>query len=397
MALITTYNPLPVTFTHGKGVWLYDESGHAYLDGLSGIGVCNLGYAHPDITRTIQQQAERLLHTSNTFHIKAQEQLALKLTSMAEMSQAFFCNSGAEANEAAIKLARLFGHKKGIETPAIIVMEGAFHGRTLATLSASGGRKVQAGFEPLVPGFIRAAFNDMDAIHTIASNREDVVAVMLEPIQGEGGVVVGDETYLREVAAFCEERDWLLIVDEVQTGNGRTGHLYASMGLNIHPDIITTAKGLANGVPIGACLMNKRACDLFKSGSHGSTFGGNSLACATALSVLDVIVRDKICEHTHDMGIKLKDKLIQALGDHPNVRGIRGKGLMVGIEMDRPCLDMRLTGLAHGVLFSVTAESVIRLLPPLIIQEDEINELVVRLVKTIDAYIKTTTANISTS
>lgn len=390
MALITTYNPLPVAFTHGKGVWLYDEAGHAYLDGLSGIGVCNLGHAHPDVTQMIQQQAARLLHTSNTFHIKAQEQLALQLTSMTGMSQVFFCNSGAEANEAAIKLARLFGHKKGIETPSIIVMEGAFHGRTLATLSASGGRKVQAGFEPLVPGFIRATFNDIDSIHTIASNRDDVVAVMLEPIQGEGGVLVGDETYLREVAALCEEKNWLLIVDEVQTGNGRTGHLYASMGLNIQPDIITTAKGLGNGVPIGACLMNRRACDLFKPGSHGSTFGGNSLACAVASTVLDVIVRDNICEHAHAMGIKLKDKLNQALGNHPNVRSIRGKGLMVGIEMDRPCLDMRLVGLANRVLFSVTSESVIRLLPPLIIQEEELTELVARLVKTIDTYIQTT-------
>jgi acetylornithine/N-succinyldiaminopimelate aminotransferase len=387
MELMTTYNPLPVTFTHGQGVWLYDEAGHAYLDGLSGIAVCNLGHAHPDVTRTIQNQAAKLLHTSNTFHIKAQEQLAARLTSMSNMEQVFFCNSGAEANEAAIKLVRLWGHKKGIETPTIVVMNGAFHGRTLATLSASGGRKVQAGFEPLVPGFVRAPFNDIDSIHTIAANRNDVVAVMLEPIQGEGGVIVGDETYLREVAALCEQNDWLLIVDEVQTGNGRTGHLYASMGLNIQPDILTTAKGLGNGIPIGACLMSKRACNLFKPGSHGSTFGGNPLACVTALTVLDVIERDKLCEHAHDMGILLKEKLIQALGDHPHVRQIRGKGLMVGIELDRPCLEMRLTGLANRLLFSVTSESVIRLLPPLIIQKEEVSELVSRLVTTINTFI----------
>jgi len=391
MALTTTYNPLPIAFTHGQGIWLYDEAGDAYLDGFSGIAVCNLGHAHPDVTRTIQNQASQLLHTSNTFHIRAQEQLAARLTAMSNMEQAFFCNSGAEANEAAIKLARLWGHKKGIETPAVIVMNGAFHGRTLATLSASGGRKLQAGFEPLVPGFVRAPFNDIDSIHTIASNCNDVVAVMLEPIQGEGGVIVGDETYLREVAALCEKNDWLLIVDEVQTGNGRTGHLYASMGLNIRPDVLTTAKGLGNGVPIGACLMSGRASDLFKAGSHGSTFGGNPLACATALTVLDVIERDKICEHAHEMGIILKDKLIQILGDHPNVRQIRGKGLMVGIELDRPCSDMRLIGLANRVLFSVTSESVIRLLPPLIIQKEEVFELVSRLVMTIDMFVKAST------
>ncbi len=348
--------------------------------------MCNLGHAHPDVTKTIQQQASQLLHTSNTFRIRAQEELAATLTAMARMEQVFFCNSGAEANETAIKLARLFGHKKSIETPSIIVMSGAFHGRTLATLSASGGRKVQAGFEPLVPGFIRAPFNDIDAIHTIAANRDDVVAVMLEPIQGEGGVFVADETYLRALAALCDANDWLLIMDEVQTGNGRTGSLFASTGLGIQPDVLTTAKGLANGMPIGACLMNKKACDLFKPGSHGSTFGGNALACATALTVLNVIERDHICEHAARMGVRLKDKLISELGEHPNVKSIRGKGLMIGIELDRPALDMRLIGLENRVLFSVTSETVVRLLPPLIIQQAELDELVVRLVKTIHTF-----------
>lgn len=377
---------MPVTFTHGEGVWLYDEQGKKYLDGLSGIAVCGLGHAHPDVTRTIQEQAARLIHTSNVFHIKEQELLATKLTSMARMEQVFFANSGAEANEAAIKLTRLFGHKKGIETPSIIVMEKAFHGRTMATLTASGSRKVQAGFEPLVPGFIRAPFNDLDAIHTIAANREDVVAVMVEPIQGEGGIYPAEEGYLRALANFCEQNDWMLILDEIQTGNGRTGKLYSCMHYDIQPDILTTAKGLGNGMPIGACLMSKRAKDLFKPGNHGSTFGGNPLACATALTVLDVIERDRLCERVTKNSALLMDKLISNLGEHPNVKAIRGKGYMIGIELDRPANDMRVLGLENQVLFNITAETVVRLLPPLIISEDEIDELVNRITRTINQF-----------
>ncbi len=386
MALITTYNPMPITFTHGKGVWLYDEQGKEYLDGLSGIAVCGLGHAHPDVTRTIQQQSAKLIHTSNAFCIKEQELLAAKLTAMSGMDQVFFSNSGAEANEAAIKLTRLFGHKKGIETPSIIVMERAFHGRTMATLTASGSRKVQAGFEPLVPGFIRAPFNDLDAIHTIAANREDVVAVMIEPIQGEGGIYAAEEGYLRALAQLCEKHDWMLILDEIQTGNGRTGKLYSCMHYNIQPDILTTAKGLGNGMPIGACLMSKRAKDLFKPGNHGSTFGGNSLACATALTVLEVIERDKLCEKVTKNSALLMDKLISHLGEHPSVKAIRGKGYMIGIELDRPASDMRALGLENGVLFNITADTVVRLLPPLIISEDEIEELVKRLTLTINQF-----------
>ncbi len=377
---------MPVTFTHGEGVWLYDEQGKKYLDGLSGIAVCGLGHAHPDVTRTIQEQAARLIHTSNVFHIKEQELLAAKLTSMARMEQVFFANSGAEANEAAIKLTRLFGHKKGIETPSIIVMEKAFHGRTMATLTASGSRKVQAGFEPLVPGFIRAPFNDLDAIHTIAANREDVVAVMVEPIQGEGGIYPAEEGYLRALANLCEQNDWMLILDEIQTGNGRTGKLYSCMHYDIQPDILTTAKGLGNGMPIGACLMSKRAKDLFKPGNHGSTFGGNPLACATALTVLEVIERDKLCERVTKNSALLMDKLISNLGEHPHVKAIRGKGYMIGIELDRPANDMRVLGLENQVLFNITAETVVRLLPPLIISEDEIDELVDRITRTINQF-----------
>lgn len=387
MALITTYNPLPVTFTHGSGVWLYDEQGNAYLDSFSGIAVCGLGHAHPDVTRTIQQQAANLIHTSNAFQIKEQQLLAEKLTHLTGMEQAFFCNSGAEANEAAIKLARLYGHKKNIEKPAIIVMDGAFHGRTMATLTASSSRKGQAGYEPLLPGFIRAPFNDIAALRAIAGNSQDVVAVMLEPIQGEGGLIPVDESYLRAVAALCEQQGWLLILDEVQTGNGRTGKLFACMDLNIQPDILTTAKGLGNGVPIGACLMRKNACNLFKPGIHGSTFGGNPLACATALTVLEVIERDGLCETVAKGGIRLKDRLMKELGDHACVRSIRGKGYMLGIELDRPANDIKLLGLANGLLLNVTAEKVIRLLPPLIINEEEMDELIRRLVKTIEQFV----------
>lgn len=387
MALITSYNPLPITFTHGEGIWLYDEQGKAYLDGLSGIAVCGLGHAHPDVTKTIQNQAAKLLHTSNAFHIKEQELLAEKLIALTGMEQIFFANSGAEANEAAIKLTRLYGHKKGIERPSIIVMERAFHGRTMATLTASGSRKVQAGFEPLVPGFIRAPFNDLAALNTIAANRDDVVAVMLEPIQGEGGIFAADDSYLRAVEQLCRQHDWLFILDEIQTGNGRTGKFFAYMHTPIRPDILTTAKGLANGIPISACLMNDRACNLFKPGNHGSTFGGNPLACATALTVLEVIERDKLCDKAASNGNFLKEQLMRELSDNPAVRAIRGRGLMLGIELDRPASDARAIGLKHGVLFNVTADTVIRLLPPLIISEDEITELVSRVCKTIQEFI----------
>ena len=305
------------------------------------------------------------------------------------MEQVFFANSGAEANEAAIKLTRLYGHKKGIETPSIIVMERAFHGRTMATLTASGSRKVQAGFEPLVPGFIRAPFNDLQAIHTIAANREDVVAVMIEPIQGEGGIYPAEEGYLKAVAQLCEQHDWLLILDEIQTGNGRTGTLYSYMHYGIQPDVLTTAKGLGNGIPISACLMSNKAVDLFKPGNHGSTFGGNPLACATALTVLEVIERDKICEQVVKNSRFLINQLIQALGEHPHVKAIRGKGFMIGIELDRPASEMRMLGVKNGLLFNITAENVVRLLPPLIINEEEIEQLVTRLSQTINEFTST--------
>lgn len=386
MALITSYSPMPISFTHGLGVWLYDQKGNAYLDSFSGIAVCGLGHAHPDVTRTIQEQAAKLIHTSNVFHIEEQERLAEKLTRLSGMEQVFFGNSGAEANEAAIKLSRLYGHKKGIETPSVIVMGGAFHGRTMATLTASGSRKVQAGFEPLVPGFVRASFNDLAAIQTIAANRDDIVAVMLEPIQGEAGVYVADESYLHGLATLCKQHDWLMIMDEIQTGNARTGNYFASMGFGIEPDVITTAKGLGNGMPISACLMRGRACDLFKPGNHGSTFGGNPLACATASTVIDVIEREELCERVAKTGIILREKLMHQFEDQPAVRGIRGKGYMLGIALDRPAADLKVIGLTHGVLINITADSVIRILPPLNITEHEMDELVKRIGQSVQEF-----------
>lgn len=379
MARITTYDPLPITFTHGSGIWLYDQNNNAYLDSVSGIGVCNLGHAHPKITKVIQSQAAKLLHVSNAVAIQEQYLLAEKLCNLTNMDQVFFANSGSEANESAIKLTRLYGHSQGIDTPSIIVMERAFHGRTMATLTASGSRKVQAGFEPLVPGFIRAPFNDIYALYNIAHNRDDVVAIMLEVIQGEGGVHVADNAYLSAVAKLCHERDWLLIIDEVQTGNARTGSLYAYMQYGIQPDILTTAKGLGNGMPIGACVMGKKACNLFKPGNHGSTFGGNPLACITALTVLDIIEQENLADNAAKNGILLKKQLHTTIGQYPQVTAIRGNGLILGIELNQPAGKIRSIGLSHGILLNVTAENVIRLLPPLIINEDEIHELVTRL------------------
>lgn len=379
MTYITCYTPSPISFTHGCGIWLYDAQGRAYLDSLSGIAVCGLGHAHPDVTKTIQTQAAKLLHTSNGYIIQEQEKLAEKLIKMSGMTQVFFANSGAEANEAAIKLARLYGHQQGIETPTIIVMSEAFHGRTMATLTASGNRKIQAGFEPLMPGFVRAPFNDIEALHNIAHNRNDIVAIMLEPIQGEGGIRPADDQYLKAIESLCKQHNWLLILDEIQTGIGRTGKLFAYMHAEIQPDIVTSAKALGNGVPISACLMHDKACNLFKPGMHGSTFGGNPLACATALTVLDVIERDNLCENALGMGVLLKQKLMAQFGNLPIVRQIRGKGLMIGIELDRNAQDLKRIGLENGILLNITRDTVIRLLPPLVITENEIDELVKRL------------------
>jgi acetylornithine aminotransferase len=380
-----TYKRLPVTFTHGEGSWLFDTTGRRYLDALAGIAVCGLGHAHPAVTRAITAQAARLLHTSNLYTIAAQQGLAERLTAASGMENAFFCNSGAEANEAAIKLARLHGHARDIDKPSIVVMEGAFHGRTLATLSATGSRKVQAGFEPLVSGFVRARYGVLDELETIARNNSSIAAVLLEPVQGESGIRVPSPGYLEGVRALCDRHGWLLMLDEVQTGNGRTGKLFAFQHTGIRPDVLTTAKGLGNGVPIGACLAAGAASGLFGPGNHGSTFGGNPLACAAANAVLDTIAAEDLCARAAQRGEHLLGALRERLAGNATVREIRGLGLMIGIELDQPCGELVEAALARGLLINVTADTVIRLLPPLTLGEEEARQIVDTLVELIEA------------
>jgi len=374
-ALMNTYGRQPVTFVSGQGVWLTDTEGKRYLDAVSGVGVVALGHSHAAVTDTISRQAATLMHTSNLYRIDAQEKLGAKLCAVAQMEKAFFCNSGAEANEAAIKLARLYGHKKGIESPAIIVMEQSFHGRTLATLSASGNRKIQAGFEPLVSGFVRAPFNDIEAIRTIAQNNRQVVAVLMEPVQGEGGLHTIDDDYLAALRKICDAQGWLLMLDEVQSGNGRTGTYFCYQHFGVLPDVVVTAKGLGNGLPIGACLARGTAAELFQPGNHGSTFGGNPLVCATALTVVEVIEQQKLAANAAKQGQRIREQLQQKLAGNRSVRELRGKGLMIGIELDRPCGELVGKALAGGMLINVTSDRVVRLLPPLIINDAEADQI----------------------
>ena len=375
-ALMSTYARLPVTFEKGQGCWLWDTNGKRYLDCISGIAVCNLGHAHPAVTKALCEQAGKLVHTSNLYGIANQAALGEKLTALAGMDRVFFSNSGAEANEAAIKLARLYGHKKDIDNPAIIVMEQSFHGRTLATLSATGNRKVQAGFEPLVKGFLRAPYNDLEAIENIARHHPEVVAILVEPVQGEGGVRIPEEGYLEALQALCQKHGWLLMLDEIQTGMGRTGKPFAYQHSQVKPDVITLAKGLGNGVPIGACLARGEAADLFQPGNHGSTFGGNPLACAAALAVVDTMNASCIHERAEELGLRLLTAFELALGEEEFVRDIRGLGLMIGIELDRPCGKLVGMALERGLLINVTADTTIRLLPPLVMSDDEADQLV---------------------
>ena len=375
-ALMNNYGTRKITLTRGQGSWVWDDQGRRYLDAISGIAVCGLGHAHPVVTRAIAEQAATLVHCSNLYNIPVQEALAEQLHSISGLSKLFFCNSGAEANEAAIKLARLFGHSKGVDQPTIIVMENAFHGRTMATLSATGNRKVQAGFEPLVGGFVRAPHNDLESLHTIAKNNRNVVAILVEPIQGEGGIRVPADNYLPGLREICDQYDWLLMLDEIQTGNGRTGQYFNYQHANLLPDVVTTAKGLGNGVPIGACLAGDKAADLMQPGSHGTTFGGNPLACAAALATVSTILDQNLCQRAATMGNYIKQRLVERLADHPNVVEVRGQGLMLAIEMSEPCPEMVAEAAAKGLLINVTAQSVIRLLPTLIISEDEADQLV---------------------
>lgn len=382
--LMTTYKRLPIAFARGEGAWLWDDQGNRYLDALGGIAVCALGHAHPDITKAVSEQAATLIHTSNLFRIPLQEQLGVQLTRISAMDNVFFGNSGAEANEAAIKLARLAGNQKKFKTPTIVVMESSFHGRTLATLTATGNRKVQAGFEPLVKGFLRVPYNDIGALEAVAQNAAEVVAVMLEPIQGEGGIRIPDPGYLSAVRRICDQHDWLMILDEIQTGVGRTGMFLAAAHENVKPDIATVAKALGNGVPIGACLAHGKAAGLFRPGNHGTTFGGNPLACRVGLTVLNVIERDGLMARAASLGSQIQSAFRDRFSNTPAVVAIRGKGLMLGIELKMAAPELPELALRHGIVLNVTADNVIRLLPPLILSDVEAQELVNRVAAAVD-------------
>ena len=373
--VMNTYARIPIAFSHGEGAWLWDTDGKRYLDALSGIAVNTLGHAHPRFTAALNGQIGKLIHCSNIYQVREQELLADKLCGLSGMQEVFFCNSGCEANEAAIKLARMYGHNRDIESPAIIVMEKAFHGRTLATLSATGNRKVQAGFEPLVSGFVRVPYNDLEAIRHVAQHNSNVVAVLVEPIQGEGGIRTLDIHYLQQLRQICDEHNWLLMLDEVQCGTGRTGKWFAFQHTGIQPDVMTLAKGLGSGVPIGACLTAGKAVDLFKPGNHGSTFGGNPLACTAGLATLNIIEQDKLLAHAESLGHFIRQGFAAALQGVNGVKEIRGQGLMLGIELDKPCGDLVKQALAKGLLTNVTADNVIRLLPALTMSQDEAQQM----------------------
>jgi len=385
--LMSTYPRLPVAFTRGEGVWLWDTEGKRYLDGLAGIAVCGLGHAHPAVQAALCEQAGQLIHTSNLYRIAAQESLGDALNRLTAMDRVFFANSGAEANEAALKLARLYAHQQGVKDPLILVTEGSFHGRTLATLSATGNRKVQAGFEPLVHGFVRVPYDDIEAVITAASNRPNLVAILVEPIQGEGGIRIPDDDYLPRLRRLCDERGWLLILDEIQSGMGRTGRFLASQHAGVQPDVVTLAKGLGNGVPIGACLARGPAAEVLGPGTHGSTFGGNPLACRAALAVIETLGSEGLIPRAEEMGDYLLARLREALGDVPGVQEIRGRGLMLGIELDRPCSELVARALAAGLLINVTAERVVRLLPPLVIDGPEADRLLDGLTGLIQSFL----------
>ena len=387
--LMNTYGRQPITFTHGEGVWLWATDGEKYLDALSGVAVNGLGHAHPVLVKAIQDQVAKMIHTSNLYHIAEQEALANKLAEISGMDRVFFCNSGCEANEASIKLARLYAHNKGIENPEIIVMERSFHGRTMATLSATGNRKAQAGFEPLVSGFVRVPFDDLEAVKAIASRKNNVVAILVEPVQGEGGIHIPADmaAYMQGLRKVCDANDWLLMLDEVQSGIGRTGTWFAFQHTDILPDVMTLAKGLGSGVPIGACLARGVAAETFIPGKHGSTFGGNPLASTAGLTTLNVIADEKLRENAQKMGDLISAELKAALKDVSSVKVVRNAGLMIGIELDRPCSELVKMALEDKLLINVTAEKVVRLLPPLVINEAEVKELVVRLTKLIRQFL----------
>ena len=372
--VMDTYSRLPVAFASGHGATLVDTEGRDYLDALGGVAVCALGHAHPAVTEAVCEQAGQLVHTSNLYGVPLQEEVASELARLSDLDRVFFANSGAEANESAIKLARRYGHDvHGIERPEIVVMQSSFHGRTLATLTATGNRKVQAGFEPLVPGFKRVPYNDLEAVERVAS--DSTVAVLVEPIQGEGGVVVPDEGYLAGLRRICDERGWLLMVDEVQSGMGRTGAWFGYQHAGIRPDVVTLAKALGNGVPVGAMLADEAAARVFAPGTHASTFGGNPLAMAAAKAVIGTIERDDLVRAAADTGAYLMGRLRETVGQRPEVTEVRGRGLMIGIEVEADLSDLVGRALSHHLLINVTAGSTIRLLPPLILTREEADRI----------------------
>ncbi len=378
-----TYNPQPVTFEKGDGACLWDEQGKQYLDALSGIAVCGLGHAHPDVAKALCDQGSTLIHTSNIYRVKRQQELADLLCNVSGMDSVFFSNSGAEANEAAIKLARMYGSQKKIGSPEIIVMEKSFHGRTLATLSATGNKKIQAGFEPLVTGFIHVPFNDIEAINRVAQDSKNIVAVLVEPVQGEGGIRIPDENYLNGIREICDRNDWLMMLDEIQTGMCRSGKWFAHQYNNISPDVMTLAKGLGNGVPIGACLAKGRAARVFQPGTHGSTYGGNPLVCHVAKTVIETLDKINAPQAASTLGKQILDSFREKLSGVDGIQDIRGMGLLLAIELDRPCAELVGLGIDKGILINVTDENVIRLLPPIIItgqQAEEITEIVSGLI-----------------
>ncbi len=379
--LMNTYGRQPVTFVKGQGVWLWDERGNQYLDALAGVAVNGLGHAHPGLVKAIGEQAARLIHVSNIYTIAEQAKLADRLCELSGMDRVFFCNSGCEANEAAIKIARLYGHNKGVENPTIIVMDKSFHGRTMATLSATGNRKVQVGFEPLVQGFVRVPFDDLDAVRHVAEQDSNIVAVLVEPVQGEGGINIPKDGagYLKGLREICDKHGWLLMLDEVQSGIARTGTMFAFQHTGIKPDVMTLAKGLGSGVPIGACVARGVAAETFKPGNHGSTFGGNPLACAAGLATLDAIENEGLCAHAEKLGDWINQAMTAVFQGVSGVVTVRNAGLMIGIELDRPCGELVKLALEAGLLINVTADSVIRLLPPLVMTQDEAQQLVDRL------------------
>ena len=374
-AIMPTYGRQDISFVKGEGAWLTDTEGKRYLDALAGIAVVGLGHANPEVAQTIKEQSTTLLHTSNLYRVPKQEELAEKLQRVSGMDNMFFGNSGAEANECAIKIARLYGNKKNIENPTIIVADSAFHGRTLATLTATGNRKVHAGFEPLVQGFARVPYDDVDAVRRIAGHNKSVVAVMVEPIQGEGGIKVPNQNYLASLREICNENDWLLILDEIQTGNGRTGEYFCYQSSGIKPDVVTLAKGLGNGIPIGVCLASGKAAEVLAPGNHGSTFGGNPLSCAVGITVIDQIEKLGLAKRAGELGDRMMGQFRERLGHLNSVKDIRGMGLMIGIELSSPCGDLVGKALEKGILINVAADSVIRLLPPLTITDEEAEQI----------------------